>query len=598
MYETAQQTLEGPIAWTLDEPLARISFFRDWDYVTSSFGSLKYYWREFGTIPHWDITMCGGKPSLANPNNWAFTWQSLFAYLLEPIWASLALWIFLSCVGFCAMWLLLKRFGCSRFAALCGATLFVFNGFFSSHFNQGHQGFATFHLVPLLILAFEVCLQRLISGQRYHKSFFLLVLVSVFFFTAAVPHGIFHFYPAFLIYVFIRFFRLGRQEGFVKTGRGVMITMGAHWLALWIAIYKIAPIVVWQLNFPRQGVYPERISFMEVANQFLLFVPDYFEIKQYFDSQTWGYWENNAFIGPIALLIVGMGFLFLVIQRSANRLVKLPAPLKLGLAFGCTCLTFGVLMALGNDHPFSPARLFRYLPLLNGIRVFGRYHILNLFGLSILLACAITILSTWRPISQLKIPYRVILQIVLMVGICGPGIWQSGHLIWNIKGLPYSFLEAKVYPNMNTTPKRPFLIKALRNGFNTMQSFLLDHGFFAAECYEPMANQYVNLSQMPVGSIYPLASSPSVTFAAATTNSFSLDFGEDTSNQVQINLLLPQSFTPNIQGLRNEMGFWVYEGRDLANKRLTIDTTMAADQWSAVASALGLLSTGAMFFLL
>jgi hypothetical protein len=593
----------GPsTAWTLEEPLTRVSFFRDWDYCTSAFGALRYYWLSHGTIPHWNLAMCGGKPELANPASLALTWPSLFAYVLPPIWALLALASLLTVVGLVGMWLLLRRFGATPAASTVGALLYGINGYYASHFNQGHITFVLFHLVPVMILLFDHCLEQRERGERRLCSFLAVVGVSAMFFSAAIPHPIFHFYPVFAFYVIIRCCSLARRFPWRRALRLAAIPCLAHLLGLWLAAYKLGPIVLWQLTTPRVGVVDEMITLRELWWTFFRFAADYYEPKAMFSHQYWGYWEYNAYVGPGAVVAALGGLILLVSKwfRSPRNGGDASARLEVGGALALVCVVAGPLLTLGNDHIASPAQVFRHLPLFSGIRVFGRYHAITLFGLAVLNAFALTWLLGSERYRRLGPTMRRLLVAIAFALLCAPPAVQWAYLVWNIKGVTYDFLTRNIYTRLPPQAKdaNPVMIRPWRQGYEyTTQTYLLDHGYFSAECYEPLSGRYVDLSGVPVGSIYPMTTAPSSRFADATTNSFSFTFGDIVDERVQINLQLHPEFKASIPGDRTDKGFPVYEAEQLRGKTLTITTTMAADRWSAACSAAGLLFTGAVALL-
>lgn len=589
--------MDPSTAWALEEPLTRVSFFRDWDYSTSAFGALRYYWLSHGTVPHWNLAMCGGKPELANPVSLAFTWPSLFAYVLPPIWALLALSALLTVVGLVGMWLLLRRFGATPAAATVGALLYGINGYYASHFNQGHIQFVLFHLVPVMILLFDRFVEQRERAERRLGGFLAVVGVSAMFFSAAIPHPIFHFYPVFAFYVIIRCLSLARRFPLSRALRVAAIPCLAHLLGLWLAAYKLGPIVLWQLESPRAGVVEERISLGDLWSTFFRFVGDYYEPKAMFPHQVWGYWEYNAYVGPGAVAAAAGGLLVLALKcfRLPSGGSGASPRLVVGAALALVCVVAGPLLTLGNDHIASPAQVFRYLPLFSGIRVFGRYHAITLFGLAAMNAVALTWLLGSERCRRLGPMMRRLLVLLVVALICAPPAVQWAYLVWNIKAIPYDFLAKNVYTRLPLQAKdaNPVMIRPWRQGYEyTTQTYLLDHGYFSAECYEPLSGRYVDLSGVPVGSIYPMTTAASFRFMDVTTNSFSFSFGEIVDERVQINLQLHPEFTASIPGGRTDKGFPVYEAAQLRGKTLTITTSMAADRWSAACSAAGLLFTG------
>lgn len=135
-------------------PVARVTPYMDWDYFTSMAASLRVYLFRHGTVPAWNVMFCGGRPELANPQSWAFTWVSLFAYLFSPNWAVMMIWLVMTVVGFASCYALFRDWTDSRLGAVVGAVLYSLNGYFGSHFNVGHVTFAFYHLVPLMMWCF------------------------------------------------------------------------------------------------------------------------------------------------------------------------------------------------------------------------------------------------------------------------------------------------------------------------------------------------------------------------------------------------------------------------------------------------------------
>jgi hypothetical protein len=108
---------------------------------------------------------CGGRPELGIPYSWAWTWPSLFAYALPPLYAIVAVWAVLSALGFAATRELSRRWCGPSAGASIGAALYVLSGCFASRFNAGHITFAFYHLTPLLMLVFDMAFARALDGR-------------------------------------------------------------------------------------------------------------------------------------------------------------------------------------------------------------------------------------------------------------------------------------------------------------------------------------------------------------------------------------------------------------------------------------------------
>ena len=166
------------LIWDAEEPLTDLGFYADWDPVVSMILALRIHLFEYGTVPSWNFMFCHGRPELAVPYSWAWTWPSVFAYTLPPVYAIFAVWIAMSLVGFVSTRALLLRWFGSALGAGVGAAVYVLSGYFANRFNAGHITFAFYHWIPLLILLFDVTLDRALAGRRILPQLVLCVLVT------------------------------------------------------------------------------------------------------------------------------------------------------------------------------------------------------------------------------------------------------------------------------------------------------------------------------------------------------------------------------------------------------------------------------------
>ena len=115
--------------WTAEEGLSELTLGFDWDSTASMIAMLRVHLYEYGTVPTWNFGFCGGRPELAAPISWAYTWPSLIAYALPPNHAVLALWLLMTAVGFLATRAILLRWTRNGTAAVSGACVYAFSGY-------------------------------------------------------------------------------------------------------------------------------------------------------------------------------------------------------------------------------------------------------------------------------------------------------------------------------------------------------------------------------------------------------------------------------------------------------------------------------------
>ncbi len=572
------RTYEMIRAWSSPEPINDLTLFADWDGVVSMIFALREYAFVHGTVPTWNFMLCGGQPELAVPFSWAFTWPSLFAYALPPVHAILAVWIVLTVVGFVATRALLLRWTDSAPGSAVGACLYVLSGYFASHFNAGHVTFAFYHLVPPLMLAFEVAHARLLRGEAAATPLLLATLTAFLFFTAGIPHALLHFFPALLLLGVFRIAARARDAGLGRSLRAAALAFGAQLLGLWLAAYKLWPAIRWQLAVPRSGVRLESYTAWEVIQNTLIFVPDHFTPGQ----QPWHNfpsWAYGAYVGPAAWALALFALFATVWQHRTRGGAATPALST--TAFGLALVAVGINLSLGNDHPLSVAYLFRHLPILEGIRVFARYEVLVVFGLSVLVAVA------FRAVTDLagdRLGARVI-RAGLALAVAAPVAAQSAFLIWNVGALPQWEIAASY--EAADRPDPPELIGVMTPGNRgaSHQTSLLARGYWIANCRSDLS-----LPLAPAvahGSVLPLSSPPPVAIAALTRDTLTLRYAPPPRGPVRLNLRVLDTFRVDPPVRRGPGDAVYFRGGDLRDGAITLRASYPGPAEGALASLLG-----------
>ena len=116
-----------------------------------------YYWylgNGLFSLPWFSPAQCGGVPFFADPNVAYFSVPQFLSFVMSPLKAIRAtVWLF-AIIGYCGTYLLVRRsYGGSRSAALLGAALFMFNGFFGFRMLAGHLTYHAYMLLPLFAAA-------------------------------------------------------------------------------------------------------------------------------------------------------------------------------------------------------------------------------------------------------------------------------------------------------------------------------------------------------------------------------------------------------------------------------------------------------------
>jgi hypothetical protein len=112
------------------------------------------YWHAVNgldAVPWYTPAFCGGVPLVADPQSIYYSLPQVLSIELGPLAGVYASVVVFAALGLAGMALLLRRcFGSSREAALIGAVVFQFNGFFAYRMAAGHLTFHSFMLLPLI----------------------------------------------------------------------------------------------------------------------------------------------------------------------------------------------------------------------------------------------------------------------------------------------------------------------------------------------------------------------------------------------------------------------------------------------------------------
>jgi len=133
-------------------PCADGSIGHDYAYYFPDLLSGAYWFHQNGpfSIPWFTPAFGGGMPFYAHPSCGYFTFPQVAALEMGPVFAVRATLVLFASLGFLGTYLCLRRsFALSLAAALCGATIFAWNGFFTSRMLSGHLFFHSQMLVPL-----------------------------------------------------------------------------------------------------------------------------------------------------------------------------------------------------------------------------------------------------------------------------------------------------------------------------------------------------------------------------------------------------------------------------------------------------------------
>jgi len=125
------------------------------DYVLTLASLLDgYLWFKnngFWIAPWFTPSFCGGQPYFSDPQSIFYSLPQFLAFVVDPLRAAYVAFLIFACAAFWGMYLFARqRLRVEPVAALAAATVFMFNGFYSTRMIVGHYGFQSFALAPML----------------------------------------------------------------------------------------------------------------------------------------------------------------------------------------------------------------------------------------------------------------------------------------------------------------------------------------------------------------------------------------------------------------------------------------------------------------
>lgn len=265
------------------------------------FGKIWFLKNGFLSIPHFAASLCGGTPYHADPSSFYFSFMQLFFISFDVPTAIRLTFLTFSLFGFIGMYLLCtKSFKLNKVSALIAATLFIFNGFFTSRALVGHLIYGYNAFIPIYIFL-------IIESAKVKKNLaniYTLVsslLLCSFFYAGSSSFMPFALYAIILI-LFI-YWWLFQLTGLFK--RAIYSLA----LTCLLSVSKIS----YSLNFLK--LFPREITGATLDNYFSFFytfitslfiVPDpfFFDKHQYQINKTYVYLHELEYgIGIVPILI-------------------------------------------------------------------------------------------------------------------------------------------------------------------------------------------------------------------------------------------------------------------------------------------------------
>ena len=577
---------------------------------------LRQYLFEHGTIPFWNLYLCGGQFELQNPQSFAFTWPSLLYYLIQPAAAIMVLWALLTAAGTWSTARLLQYAGIRKSISWTCAVAFSFSGYFGAHFNQGHATFSFFHLVPLLCWAVVREWHRHLESSRPRLIVPWLVLLTFLLFSAPAIQAMVYGFPALLILVFILIWPnaagrvAGRGAGIVS-GRVTSFASGiAASLTLGVlsASYKFLPVLFQSFSRHREDIFTERYSPDILLKTMFTFVsrPDRMWQDYDFPKRYFGWWEYAAFISPV-VVILALLMPIVYFSLRALRPLRTSQAFRQRLAIAGVMLTvMGMGLCLGNGFWLDAIRGesvggpvgATVARLLQSVRVFPRFQFLSLFGLTICAGIGLELL--FSRLAFLNPTPKVITRAIIILLVAGPSLVQSAVMIHAINAIPDRAMEShfgfRDSFDAMARDKSLFLSNRvlLMPGILSAQDLMVRRGAVVSECYDPFFPVKPEFQRRFPGYLRPATSPAAAQLENVTTRSFDLLVPPSLTQNLLLNLplVMESKVTPEPFIGRGGMEF---DRASVAGRTIHVEFPLDDASFGAVVSLVAIITAVGMW---
>ena len=185
-----------------------------------------YFWFQLNGL--WDIpwftpAFCGGIPYFPHPTTPYYSVPQFLTFVLSPVAAVRATMLIFAALGYAGFYVLMRRtFSTGMWAALLGAALFMFNGFYAHRMLIGHLDQHAFMLAPIVAFLLLPASGKETASRR--GAHLLPIVAAGCLFAYMFHSGLVHVIPVVVTAVI---------------AMAVMLALAKHWPAATWAIFGL-----------------------------------------------------------------------------------------------------------------------------------------------------------------------------------------------------------------------------------------------------------------------------------------------------------------------------------------------------------------------
>ncbi len=319
-------------------------------------------------VPWFTPAFCGGIPFYPNPQTLYYSLPQFLTFAVGPVQALQVTFVVFAAAGLAGFHLLLRKcFATSRWTALAGGVLFLFNGVYAYRFLIGHLTFHAFMLAPLV----AACILAGSRGDGRRRLLDTWVLCGALAFAYMFQSGMVHILPPVILAIVV----IALVHGLV---------FGIHWapflrlglaggIALGLSAAKLGAALAFIGLFPRDMLplagYGSLWQVFIVASTSLFVSPAVYADFQWLLNFAWypdkhirhGRHELEYGITFLPALLMGLWLIRRIGQGLSGR-VFFEASLRKGACVGAIAALLALPIVLNLYDPGWNA-LLKQIPL-------------------------------------------------------------------------------------------------------------------------------------------------------------------------------------------------------------------------------------------
>lgn len=478
-----------------------------------------YYWFEVNgalAVPWFTPAFCAGVPYFPNMQGIYYSVPQLLTFVAGPVRALELTFLGFAAAGFAGFHLLLRRaFAIAPWCALAGATIFLFNGFYTARLFVGHLAFHAFMLAPFLgVFALDNG-----SGAARRGWLDARLLAGGLVIAYMIHSGMVHALPPTLLAIVAVLLIHGNLFGFAArpfVRLAVMVAFGTL-----VSAAKIVAGAAFLAQFPRDMLplpgFSHLWQVLAITVQSVFFAPPFWMGTAWLVNDEWwpgeriylSYHEYDYGVTYVALLLVAAWFAARLWRRSRGASRSRSMSRTLSTVGVATILALPILL---NWYEPTWNGFLKSLPFLGNsstmIRWFCIFVLLGALGASLAMA-------------SLAKASRV--RNLLALVVLGTTIFSSTLLDRSYYTVRADYDPAKIeaaYDSVATGGQVPSISRIewpyISNSERLTRRDRNEHlvaGGSSAECYEPMFGH--RLEAHPRG---PLFEGPALSARAGVLN--------------------------------------------------------------------------------